>query len=223
MTNIGDAISRLRNLLKVVKEDAFLTDRFLYSLIMKHGRTLIRRQDNENKILRQSNLFEKIPCMELEEIDKVDSCCGITSGCIIKRTKDLLPEVIDGVNGPLIRNVSSIDSSITFIRTTPVIYNEMIKSTSFKYNTNKYYWFLNKKLYFPNVDWEAVSVEALFAENIGHLQCATEDSCVPMQDRQLSIPDYLFTEIDMLILKDLGVMMQLPQEQQDNGQNILRS
>jgi len=35
MAAIGESISRVRNVLKAVKEDPFLTDRFIYSLIMK--------------------------------------------------------------------------------------------------------------------------------------------------------------------------------------------
>ena len=50
MTTVGEATSRVRNILKAVKEDPFLTDRFLYSLIMKYAKTLIRRQENEGKI-----------------------------------------------------------------------------------------------------------------------------------------------------------------------------
>ena len=223
MNTIGDAISRLRNLLKVVKEDAFLTDRFLYSLIMKHGKYLIKRIDNENKILRMSHLFETVPCFDLEEVDKIDSCCGIESGCHIMRTKDVLPEIIEGVNGPLIRRVSSIDGTINIYRTTQKIYNEMSKSTSFKYNTNKYYWYSDQRLFFPNIEWDAISIQALYGSDIGYLKCMTEDSCTPMQDRQIPIPDYLFTEIDNLVKTDLGIMLQIPQEQQDNSQNLLRS
>ena len=52
MTTIQDTVSRIRNTVKGVKEDAFLTDRFLYSLVLKYAKLLIRRQDNENKIMR---------------------------------------------------------------------------------------------------------------------------------------------------------------------------
>ena len=41
MTTIGEAISRVRNTLKAVKEDAFLTDRNIYFLLTKYGQTLL--------------------------------------------------------------------------------------------------------------------------------------------------------------------------------------
>jgi hypothetical protein len=46
MTTIGEAISRVRGVLKIVKQESFTTDRFIYSIISKYAKTLIRRQDN---------------------------------------------------------------------------------------------------------------------------------------------------------------------------------
>ena len=44
MTTIGEAISRVRNVLKEVKEDPFLTDRTIYFAIQKYAKTLIKRE-----------------------------------------------------------------------------------------------------------------------------------------------------------------------------------
>ena len=145
MTTIGDTISRVRNVVKGVKEDAFLTDRFIYSLVLKYGKMLIRRQDNENKIMRFQSLFEKLPCVELIEVDKVEACCGgIRSNCTIKRTKDKLPTILEGAYGPLFRTITSIDGSIQVYKTYPSTYTNMANSTSFKYNKNKYFTYKNR-------------------------------------------------------------------------------
>ena len=69
-TTIGDSISRVRNVLKAVKEDPFLTDRFIYSIILKYGKTLLKRQDDLKQIMKYQSLFEVLPCVELIEIDK---------------------------------------------------------------------------------------------------------------------------------------------------------
>jgi len=44
MTTVGEAISRVRNVLKAVKEDPFMTDRFIYSIILKHSKALLKRE-----------------------------------------------------------------------------------------------------------------------------------------------------------------------------------
>ena len=50
MTSIGEAISRIRGQIKAESQDAFITDRYLYSLIIKYGQLLMRRQDHTNKL-----------------------------------------------------------------------------------------------------------------------------------------------------------------------------
>ena len=42
MTTIGDVVSRLRGQIKGEYQDAFLTDRFLYSVLKKHAQLLMR-------------------------------------------------------------------------------------------------------------------------------------------------------------------------------------
>lgn len=223
MTTIGDTVSRVRNIIKAVKEDAFLTDRFLYALILKYAKLYIRRQDNENKIMRFQSLFEPLPCVELVEVDKIEACCsGIKSKCIIMRTKDRLPTVLEGAFGPLFRSVSSIDGSVQIYKTYPATYTEMTNTTTFKYNTKKYYWYLDGYLYFPNMLWESVRIEGLWEGSIAYLKC-DGDVCKGRQEDATHIPEYLFAEIEQAVLKDLGIGISAPTELQDDKQSPLRS
>jgi hypothetical protein len=48
-------ISRVRNTLKAVKEDAFLTDRIIYSSLLKYAQTLIKREDNQFRLMKISS------------------------------------------------------------------------------------------------------------------------------------------------------------------------
>jgi hypothetical protein len=144
MTTIGDTVSRIRNTIKGVREDAFITDRYIYSLVLKYAKLLITKPDTGTKIVKLQSLFEALPCVELTPVDKIEACCGgIQSKCIIMRTKDKLPTVLEGSYGPLFRTISSIDGSIQCFKTYPSIYTNMANTVNFKYNTNKYYWYLD--------------------------------------------------------------------------------
>lgn len=223
MTTIGDTVSRVRNTIKGVKEDAFLTDRFLYSLILKYAKLYIRRQDMENKIMRFQSLFEVLPCVDLIDVDKIEACCsGIKSNCKIKRTKDKLPVVLEGAYGPLFRTITSIDGGIELYRTYPSTYSNMTKIANFRYNHTKYYWYLNGYLYFPNIEWESIRIEGLWSESIAMYTC-DGDVCKPRQDDSTHIPEYLFAEIEQNVLKDLSMMIQTPVEGQDDKMSQLRS
>jgi hypothetical protein len=220
MTTIGEAISRVRNTLKAVKEDAFLTDRTIYFLLNKYGQTLLKREDNQFKLMKISSIFQVLPYLELIDVDKVEAgCIGVYSGCYFKRSKEKLPTILNGTFGPIIRTVSSIDGGIEMFRTDPGTWVSMTKTTTFKYNKNRYFWYLNGYLYSPNIDWDAIRVEAIFE---GQVDTCTTDDCLIKQDQPLPFPEYLFSEIEQYTVKELTMTMQVPADGSDDSQNILR-
>jgi len=223
MTTIGDVISRVRGQVKAEVQDAFVTDRYIYSLILKNAQLLMRRQDSANKLMKFNSVWQKLPFVELIEVDKVEAhCSGIRSGCTIKRTKQKLPTFMEGYWGPLIRTVSSIDGSIELQPTSPGTYTSMTKTTSFRYNKTKYFWFLDGYLYLPNVDWDAILIEGVFEDDISKWTCEEEDDCVPRYLQQLNIPDFLYAEIEQQVLNLLFNTIKIPSEDADNKQNINR-
>lgn len=223
MATIKESLSRIRTIFKAVNEDVFMTDRFIYSIVLKHSKALIRRQDNESKLMRFDSLFETLPFVELIEVDKIEAdCAGLKTGCKIMRTKKKLPKVMTGSLGPLFRNVGPIDYSNTFQQINQAIYIAMTNSTNFKYNKNHYFWYKNGYLYFPDISWDAVTIEAMFEESTEEFCNENNTSCLLMQDKELSIPEYLFTEIESLVQQELMTLAKIPGDASDNSQNILR-
>lgn len=220
MTTIGEAISRVRNALKAVKEDPFLTDRTIYYALTKYGQTLLKREDNQFRLMKISSIFKVLPYVELIDVDKVEAgCIGVYSGCYFKRSKEKLPTIFDGAMGPIIRTVSSIDGGIEMFRTDPGTWVSITKSTTFKYNKKPYFWYLNGYLYVPNVDWDAIRVEAVFE---GKVESCDTDPCLIRQDDPLPFPEYLFSEIEQFVIKELTMAIQIPTDGSDDSQNVLR-
>ena len=221
MTTIGEAVSRVRNTLKAVKEDPFLTDRVIYSSLIKYGQTLLKREDNQFKLMKISSIFQVLPYLELIDVDKVEAgCYGVYSGCYFKRTKEKLPTILEGTFGPIIRTVSSIDGTIEMFRTDPGTWVSMTKTTTFKYNTRKYFWYLDGYLYSPNIDWEALRMEAIFQGVTD--PCDEKEQCEIAQNKLLTIPEYLFSEVEQFVIKELSMSLSVPSDGQDDGQNTLR-
>jgi len=220
MTTIGEAVSRVRNVLKAVKEDPFLTDRTIYYALTKYGQTLLKREDNQFRLMKISSIFQVLPYVELIDVDKVEAgCIGIYSGCYFKRSKDKLPTIFDGAMGPIIRTVSSIDGSIEMFRTDPGTWVSITRSTTFKYNKRPYFWYLNGYLYVPNVDWDAIRLEAVFE---GKVESCDTDPCLIRQDDPLPFPEYLFSEVEQFVIKELTMAIQVPTDGPDDSQNVLR-
>ena len=220
MTTIGEAISRVRNTLKAAKEDPFLTDRTIYFLLIKYGQTLLKREDNQFKLMKISSIFQVLPYLELINVDKVEAgCIGVYSGCYFKRSKEKLPTILNGTFGPIIRTVSSIDGTIEMFRTDPGTWVSITKSTTYKYNKRPYFWYLNGYIYVPNVDWDAIRIEAIFENDV---PTCDSDQCQLIQDQPLNIPEYLFSEVEQFVMKELTITTQLPIDNADDSQNVLR-
>lgn len=224
MTTIGESVSRLRNIIKASKQDAFITDRFLYSLVIKYAKLYMKRQDMLNVRLKFSSLFKAL-VVELKEVNKVEAQCGnLPPSCKIFRSVDKIPNLLQGPYGPFIRNAFSVDGSTEIYRTDPGHYTSLTKTSSFKYNKNKYFWYINGYLYFPNVEWPAVRIEAIFEKDFDVFACGGDSlKCENSQDTTLPIPDDLFAEVEKQVLQDLGFNMQTPSDTNVNDkQNIAR-
>jgi hypothetical protein len=222
-TTIGDFISRIRREIKAVKQDAFLSDRFLYALTLKHAPWLMKREDSSNKLLRHNSIIEVLPYVELIESDKSEaSCMGVYSGCTFKRSKNPLPELFDGYSGALFRAVTSLDGSEELQQTEPSIFLAISRQTSFRFNKFKYFWFLNQHLYFPDLEWDAVRVEGIFKGDVTHYSCDACGVCRQRQKQALNIPGYLLAELESYVLKDLRDMMGIPPDENQDKQALTR-
>ncbi len=223
MAKISEVISRIRGQIKAEVQDAFVTDRYVYSLVIKYAQILMRRQDFANKLMKFNAVWRTLPYVQLIDVDKVEaSCSGIQSGCTFKRTKEKLPNMIEGYWGPLIRTISSIDGSIEMQATQPGTYTSMTKTTSFKYNTTKYWWYINEYIYIPNVEWDAIKIEGVFDDNIGAWLCEDAAECIPRYEQEINIPEALFAEIEAQVINAMMVTVKIPVVDGDNKVDINR-
>ena len=220
-TTNAKVIGRIRTRLKAVKQDAFLTDRFLYGVITKHSKSLMKREDGGNKLMRFNSVFQTLDFVELEEIDAVlAGCTGIKSGTLIRRTVEKMPAFAQGYWGPLVRDITSIDGSQECQPTNPGTYLNISRSKNFRFNKNIYYWFLNDHFYFPNTDWDAIRVEGVFEDDISRFTCG--DQCIPFQDLYFNVPDYLLAEMESNVMKDLREMFSLPGDDENDKTSPVR-
>lgn len=225
MITVGEAISRVRGNVKSVKTDAFLTDRRIFSMMMKYARVLIRRQDSENKMMMFKTPFQTL-CLNLIEVDKAEvkcKCHDIKSGCKFKRTVTKIPLLFDGYWGPLIRTVSSIDGTEEIHPTYRQTWEKISSNKNFKYNKTKYYWYQEGYLYFPNIEWDTVQIEGLFEEDITDItEDCVADACKSKQSKIYTVPTGLHEEIERFVLQELGLSTQLPPDQHHDNKHIIK-
>src|SRR5882672_10977781 len=119
MNTKREKIESLRNKLRERNADSNYSNQFLYTVLIEHGKWLIKREVSAGRIWRNVAFFQTLRCMDVVEASVVDDCCPVKTGCVIYRTKDKLPELWQDDTGPLLKTVTSVDSSTTFFYTTP--------------------------------------------------------------------------------------------------------
>jgi len=207
MYTIGEIVSRIRTSAKINRPHTAISDRYIFSLVRKHAAWLIRRQDSSSRLMKMNSVFQTLD-IDLVEVDKV-TYPGMTSGVTVMRSKDKLPIMLQGYFGPLIRSITSIDGGYDFYPTYPETYERITKQKTFKYNTKKYYWFLDGYLYFPNIEWDVVRITAAFEEGITAINKDLSDNCLSKQERNYNVPEFLFGELESQVRNDLNIVSQV--------------
>lgn len=222
MVRIKEVISRLRNIYKATRQDAWITDRFLYSIAVKYARSLLRREDGQYKLFKHSSVFRTIDHIQMAETNAVEAqCTGIRSDRKFYRS-DFLPEILPGYYGPIVRSITSMDGTRELQMVTPSQYVNFTRSKNFKFNKNTYCWWLNNRLY-STVPWP-LRLEGIFEGDLSRFNCeGCETDCQPAQEQFFPLPEHLLAELEDLVkAKELGLMVQIPSDPAHDNQSIMR-
>ena len=217
----NDILARTRWRLKAVNQDSFMTDRDIWSLYKPWINQVMKELDAKNRLMAFNSLFQTLDIVPLVEVDRIEAgCSGLKTGYTFMRTKDPIGELfMEAYWGGMIRSVTSIDASEELQPITPSGFLNISKSTSFKYNKTKYYWYLNDFLYFPNLDWGAVRIEALTELDISKYKCNSEEACLPRQEISFNVPDYILSRAESLMMQSLGITLQIPADQENDNRS----
>jgi hypothetical protein len=220
----SDILSRTRNKLKADNQDAWLSDREIWSFYKPWLNQVMKELDARNRLMAFNALFQTLDIVPLVEVDKIEAgCAGIQTGMTIMRTKDPIGELfMEAYWGGMIRSVTSIDGSQQFQPISSSGYLTLASVKNFKYNKTLYYWYQNDYLYFPNISWKAVKIEAITEEDISQYKCDSTEKCLPKQEQSLNVPDYILSRVESLLFQSLGISLQLPADNDPDNRNNLR-
>lgn len=205
MTN-KELVSQIRNQFKAVNADSRLSNKFLFSIINKHARWLIKRESDKLNLINFDTLFQTLKCVDVEEAPVIDDCCGVKSKCTVMRTKNKLPLLFEDLAGVIIKNIFTIDGSQDFTLIKINDYMRKLEDPNSKYDKTKYVFYNNGYLYFPKSIIRMVMVKGYFEEDIRkYNKCDENDAntCITRMEEQNRIPEYLVGELMDFVLKDI--------------------
>lgn len=217
---IRAAISQVKIPNKAVNADSRLTNRYIFSLLRKHRDLLIKQVDNKFQLLKLGYLFQAWKCADLEPVPTIDECCDIKNDCNIYRTRHKLPYTLVASWGPIFRKISSLDGFTEIYPITLSEWNRKQEDTNRKYDKTYYCWWSDGHLYFPNLEWKGVRIEALFEFDLDD-DCNEKDHCKSILDNKFRIPKELMAVcVDNVNKEMLGYYERLmPDENEINKNN----
>lgn len=150
-------------------------------------------------------LFQTWKCVELQEVSTIDECCNVNTSCTIFRTKEKLPPTVTASWGPIIKRINPIDGFTDLMQITSTQWNRKLEDTNSKFDKELYYFWQNGYIYFPNIHWKKVRIEAYFEEDIlKYNKCEDEDTdCKTMLDNEFRIPKELLAPCIQLVQQEV--------------------
>lgn len=218
MTN-REVVAVIRSKLKQVSGDDIISDRAILAELRSTANLYIKRETDRRKLLTVDSLFTTIPCLEMVEVPLAE-CCSYTSPCTIRRSKEKLPQVGEGLWGYIIESVQSMDGSTKFNVGTATRYVDTLH-LKLKKKVNMF-WIQNGYIYVSNPDIEYVKVRAYFEEDIPYslMICdknAKKDECRNPLDDTFRCPGYIIQNVISTVeTRYAQIFMQARVDETDN-------
>lgn len=222
--SIVSVIDRTRETIRQTSDDSVYSDMYLYHLILDERNLLIERELNKRKMRSLFNM--KTVCMPLVLSKDIPcDCVPEELGCYVLKSKYLIPKPLSSLYSDMI-SVTSLDGSKQY----------SFKSTfSGKYNKYSrqgkapaYYTIYNNYLYMigiPHNNLKAVLVNIIPEDptELDNISLCDEDgndlgeTCFDPTIDSLNIDGHLITTLIDLVLKKLGISLQLIEDTTNNS------
>lgn len=172
-------VSKVRSMLKLNSIDFLISDRTILKELLQVNVKLVTQQLNKRSGTNYSELYTPISCLEMEKIP-LYTCCTTESDCIVTRTKQELPAIVDTYNGLAINFIGSLDGRVKF----DYLDNPQRLANILKIYPNKklgtYYWVYDNRIYTTSPDLETITARIFFKElfDPNTISCSGTKECV---------------------------------------------
>lgn len=169
MTN-RELISEVIGDLRALQVDDRISERYVLSKLKRYNALFLKRENDQLRLYDDNNVWYPIECLEMEELDPKaypDGCKG--SNVIGKihnytRSRFPIPQLYSSKNGPLIREIQTLDDAGIYQPSTPTEYARII-NREYRNPNIRYYWFDGMgRLVIPNSATKMVTIVASFME-----------------------------------------------------------
>ena len=223
MSTKRQVIDSLRDKLRERNTDSRYTNQFLYSVLLEHAKWLIKREVQKGRVYTNSSFFQTLGCMEVIETSTIDECCPIKTNCKIYRTKCKIPDLWVDTNGPIIKQVTSVDNTTDFLVTTAKAWLAKRTDPYEKLGNIKYSFYSDGYIWFPEYNPHRINVYGFYTDDISALsECSKTKKCVRFLDTKFMIPEWLEAELQAKALEQIAGISKRINEDNDINKNPSR-
>lgn len=202
-----EAIQRIQSLYSegVQSDDRRLSSRHIYNKLITVRSRLLYEKINKKQFISSVN-FQVLPCVELIKVPIHECPCIPPLGCCIYKTKYKLPTPISGINGHIIRSVTSLDGNIVY---SEISWQDKKYKQYDKYTSTKPDFFIsNETLYITaKNEAEVIRIELLLDDPIEGYNfpsyCPSTDTCISVYDREIHLDNSMFDALVQLTVEEL--------------------
>ena len=219
----GEAISQVRIGLKAVGADSRMPNKYIWNVILKHMRWIIKRESDKFALMHNDYLYQTLKCVEAADAPAIDDCCGVRSKCTVFRTKNKLPRLFEDGSGILIKSVYTIDGGKDLTKITLQEYMRKLENPNSKYDKSLYYYFNNGYLYFPKSKYRKIMIKGYFEDEVGYInECSgvEYDPCASRLQDEIRLPGQLLGEVFQFVIKEIAGSLQIREDTQIDKNQI---
>lgn len=196
---------------------------FINYLVKNARATLIRQELNKGRTI-DSYIIQDLGCVPIESVDRSE-CCSVEVGCTFMRTKEPIPSTIELHNSQVLTRVGPVDKigrpydRVQYERVPYLGYSQVSKNTvRYFQKDNDGYLYLASG---PNIELlEYINIQGVFENpedaanfvDCNNKPCFSDDSPYPVKAWMVDI-------IKTLVLKQLDMIIQAPQDQTVDNKN----
>jgi len=208
-----------------ISDDIKVDERQVEYLINNQRALLIRNEYNKPGRTIDHNIVQDLGCLELEEA-KPEDCCIETNGCVVLRTKDIIPNTIELHDKTSITRVGPVNKTANSFSFMP--YERAVRSGYGKYNSKlTFAYFLNNRIYLKTGSFSGSTIDYINVRGVFEdpTEAAAFEDCDGTKcfsrDDKYPINGWMVPYIKEQILRQLGVSMQTPTDTANDAKEDL--
>ena len=226
MITLNEMIYQVYEALQISSDDTSLDKRLIKDLINQERANWIRKEHNKNRSI-DDNIVQDLGCVEMERVDAA-SCCGITSDCVVVRSKFEIPVGVELNQRSAITRVGPINKAERQIYSF-LPFERAVWAGNGQFNKNNIFAFLlNNKMHLignPNNDIlkmiKYINIRGVFEDptEAAKFSFCTGGSCYTDNDKypiNRWLLDYLKAEI---LKSKFALITGTPSDTQNNAEN----